>query len=114
MTTYCVIFQVSEPDAKLHETALRNIRNTVADLGPESRVAVVAHGAGIGLVTGETGFREQVDDLARQGVEVLACRNTMTRMQIPPEALLPGVEIVSSGIGEIVRRQHGGWAYVRP
>ena len=114
MPHYRVIFQVAEPDPKLHEAALRNVRNTAADLGPDAEVALVAHGPGIGLVTGETGLQDQVEELVKEGVQVLACRNTMTRLQIPEDRLLPRVEIVTSGIGELVRRQHEGWAYVRP
>ena len=114
MPQYRVIFQVAEPSPALHEAALRNIRNTVVDLGPDAEVALVAHGAGIGLVTDETDFQDQVEDLVKQGVQVLACRNTITRQQISEDRLLPRVEIVSSGIGEIVRRQQQGWAYVRP
>ncbi len=111
---YRVIFQVSDPDANTHETALRNIRNTAADLGDDASVAVVAHGPGIGLLTGATGFEDQVGEIVKSGIEVLACRNTLNRLSIPVEDLLPGVEVVSAGIGEIVRRQHEGWAYVRP
>ena len=114
MTAYRVIFQVSEADPKTHENALRNVRNTAADLGPDAQVAVVAHGPGIGLVTGQSGCTQEVSDLVGQGVQVLACRNTLNRLEIPVEKLLPGVEIVTAGIGEIVRRQHDGWAYVRP
>lgn len=114
MPKYQVIFQVAEPGPALHEAALRNISNTLADLGPDTEVALMAYGAGLGLVTDETGFQDQVDDLVEQGVQMLACRNTMTRLRIPEDRLLQGVEIVSSGIGEIVRRQQQGWAYVRP
>lgn len=113
-TPYRVVFQVAEPDATLHEAALRNVRNTAADLGADAQVAVVAHGPGIGLVTGDTGLDDQVGELVKDGVEVLACRNTLKRFDIPVERLLPGVETVTAGIGEIVRRQHEGWAYVRP
>ncbi|MHB8300803.1 MAG: DsrE family protein [Dermatophilaceae bacterium] len=114
MPHYRVIFQVVEPDPKLHEAALRNVRNTAADLGADAEVVLVAHGPGIGLVTGETGFQDEIEELAKEGVQVLACRNTLTRLQIPEDRFLPRVEIVTSGIGELVRRQHEGWAYVRP
>lgn len=107
-----VVFQLAEGGAESHETALRNVRNTVSDLDG-ARVCLVAHGPGLRLVTGETGFADQVDELVGSGVEVVACRNTMTRLDIPDDALRPGVGTVSAGIGEIVRRQNGGWAYVR-
>lgn len=114
MSHYRVIFQVAESDPTLHEAALRNVRNVAVDLGPDAELAVVAHGAGISLVTGESGLEQEVAELVKQGVDVLACRNTMNRKQIPDERLLPQVGIVTSGIGELVRRQHEGWAYVRP
>jgi intracellular sulfur oxidation DsrE/DsrF family protein len=107
-----VVFQVAEGGADGHEAALRNVRNTVADLD-DARVCLVAHGPGLRLVTGETGFGDQVDELVKDGVEVVACRNTMTRLDIAEDALRPGVGTVSAGIGELVRRQQAGWAYVR-
>jgi intracellular sulfur oxidation DsrE/DsrF family protein len=107
-----VVFQVAEGGADGHEAALRNVRNTVADLD-DARVCLVAHGPGLRLVTGETGFADQVDELVKDGVEVVACRNTMKRLDIAEDALRPGVGTVSAGIGELVRRQQAGWAYVR-
>lgn len=109
-----VVFQVSDDNPAAHETALRNIRNTAADLGADAEVALVAHGPGIRLVTGDSGFVDELADLVKQDVEVLACRNTLGRLGLGLEELLPGVEVVSAGIAEIVRRQNGGWAYVRP
>jgi len=114
MAHYRAIIQVAESQITLHEAALRNVRNIAADLGAAGTLAVVAHGEGIGLVTGDTGFEQEVGELIKQGVHVLACRNTLKRKQIPEERLLPAVEIVISGLGEIIRRQHDGWAYVRP
>ncbi len=114
MTHYRAVFQVSEADPAFHEQVLRNVRNTAADLGEDAEVAVVTHGPGLQLVTGATGWREEVAGLVDSGVEVLACRNTMQRLGIEPGDLLPGVSMVTAGIGEIVRRQQGGWAYVRP
>jgi len=66
------------------------------------------------LVTGDTGFEREVGELIKEGIAVLACQNTLTRKQISPERLLPEVRMVTSGLGEIIRRQQEGWAYVRP
>lgn len=114
MTRYRVVFQVSEADPHVHETTLRNVRNTAVDLGPDAEIALVAHGPGIRLLTGETGFGDQISGLLEGRIQVLGCRNTLDRLQIPDDQVLPGVEIVTAGIAEIVRRQHEGWAYVRP
>ncbi len=114
MTHYRAVFQVSEADAGYHEQVLRNVRNTATDLGEDAEVAVVTHGPGLQLTTGATGWADEVAQLVDSGIEVLACRNTMQRLGIEPDKLLPGVTMVDAGIGEIVRRQQGGWAYVRP
>jgi intracellular sulfur oxidation DsrE/DsrF family protein len=111
--TYRVVFQLDDDKAARHEAVLRNISNTVADLGPEASFLLVAHGPGLSLLTGATGFAEQVAELVELGVGLAACGNTMRRKEIPESALLPGVHVVSAGIGEVVRRQQAGWAYVR-
>jgi len=113
VTHYRAVFQVSEADPAFHEQVLRNVRNTVADLGKDAEVAVVTHGPGLQLAIGATGWSDEVAELVDSGIEVLACSNTMKRLGIEPDELLPGVTTVTAGIGEIVRRQQGGWAYVR-
>lgn len=110
---YRVVFQLDDANPDKHEAVLRNVRNTVADLGPDVSVLVVAHGPGLGLLTGASGFADQLAGLVGQGVAFAACGNTMRRQEVPESALLPDVTVVSSGIGEVVRRQHDGWAYVR-
>lgn len=112
MSEYRVVFQVADGRPEDHETAVRNVRNTIADL-PGARVCVVGHGPGLRLLTGETGCGAAVDELVASGVEVVACANTMRRLDVPETALRPGVGTVSAGIGELVRRQSEGWAYVR-
>lgn len=107
-----VVFQLADGRTEDHETALRNLRNAIADL-PGAIVCLVAHGPGLSLVTGRTGLADDVDELVKDGVEVLACRNTMARLGVADVELRPGVGTVSAGIGEIVRRQGAGWAYVR-
>ncbi|MFC5994808.1 DsrE family protein [Pseudonocardia hispaniensis] len=107
-----VVFHVADGEPLGHETALRNVRNTMDDL-PGAAVCLVAHGPGLRLLTGETGFGAGVEELAAAGVEVLACRNTMKRLGVAENALRAGVGTVSAGIGELVRRQEQGWAYVR-
>ena len=114
MSTYRVVFQVSEADLGLHEQVLRNVANTMADLGEGTRVAIVAHGPGLQLVLGATGQSDALAELVSAGVELLACGNTMRRLDVTDDQLLPGVAVVSAGVAEIVRRQQDGWAYVRP
>lgn len=113
--TYRVLFHLDEADRAKHESVLRNIRNLLDDLGADkTQVELVTHGQGLDLLTGQTDQGERVRELIEQGVTVAACNNTLRERHIPAERLLPGVTIVSSGVGELVRREAEGWLYVRP
>lgn len=52
--------------------------------------------------------------LISRGVMVAACENTLEANGIDRDRLAAGVVTVLSGIGELVRKQQEGWAYVRP
>ncbi|MFN3429487.1 MAG: DsrE family protein, partial [Candidatus Sericytochromatia bacterium] len=94
---------------------LRNLENLTRHYGPgKARFEVVGHGAGIGLLLkSNTAQAERMAALARQGVVFAACQNTMTRKQIPPEALLPFVTVVPAGVAELIEKQAAGWAYIK-
>ena len=112
---YRVVFHLDEADGKKQEAVLRNINNLLNDLGPQqTKVELVAHGPGLDLLTNQTGLGERVQQLLGRGVIMAACHNTLQERNIPAERLLPGVTIIPSGIGEIVRREQEGWCYVRP
>ncbi len=110
---YRVVFQLDDDSARRHGALLQSIANTAAELGAGASVLVVAHGPGVRLLTGATGFTDQLADLRAQNVAFAAFAKTMSHQEIPASALLPGVDVVSAGVAEVVRRQHERWAYVR-
>ncbi len=112
---YRVLIHVDEGDPAKHAAVLRNVANLLDDLGADqTQIEIVAHGLGLDLLTNASGYAAQVGALHARGVMLAACHNTLRERQIDPVTLLPGVIIVPSGIGELVRRQQGGWLYVRP
>ncbi len=112
---YRVIFHLDEADAKKQASVLRNIRNMLEDLGDDqTQVELVAHGPGLDIFLDQSTVVDGIEELLARGVIMSACRNTLHERNIAQERLLPGVQIVSSGIGELVRRQQEGWMYVRP
>lgn len=46
-------------------------------------------------------------------VEVFACANSLESHGVDDDDLVPGVHVVSSGVGELTRRQADGYAYIR-
>jgi intracellular sulfur oxidation DsrE/DsrF family protein len=107
-----VEFTSEEPNAQ--EDLLQNIEALLLSLGPRTQVAVVAHGGGLRLVhqPGEIAAA-RIARLAERKVEFITCAESLQRSNLPREALLPGVIVVDSGWAELVRRQAGGWSYLR-
>ena len=109
-----VVVHLDEEGADKYRAVLRNVGNLLADLGDQARVELVAHGPGIGLCLADSSLAEDLHDLIGRGVVVAACENTLEMKGIARERLAAGVVTVPSGMGELVRKQQKGWAYVRP
>ncbi|MUV61326.1 DsrE family protein [Halobacterium sp. CBA1126] len=53
-------------------------------------------------------------DLIDRGVTVKQYSNTIEGADISEDDLIGGVELVSSGVGELTRLQNEGYAYIKP
>lgn len=76
-------------------------------------LALVAHGGGIDLLLAESRYSSRVETLVDLDVDVAACQRSMDRQDVAPDELVAGVRTVSSGVGELVRLQDAGYAYLR-
>jgi intracellular sulfur oxidation DsrE/DsrF family protein len=101
-------------------SALRNITNHL-NARPQTKIYVVALSRGIDfLVDGHQDDRGNsydalVDPLMLRGVEFRVCNNSLLGRHVKPEALLPDVQVVPSGVAEIARLQlQDGCAYIKP
>lgn len=113
---YRVVFHLDEPSKGRADQVFRNIENLLADLGENNvEVELVANGGGIkALVKSPNSYAEQIDPLAAMGVRFIACAHSLSQLEIARDTLLESVEVVSSGVGELVKKQMEGWAYIRP
>ena len=116
MNKYRVVFHLDEPSKGRADQVFRNIENLLADLGENNvEVELVANGGGVeALVKGPDSHAEQVEKLAAKGVRFAACAHSLSLLGIAKESLLESVDVVSAGIGELVKKQAEGWAYIRP
>ena len=84
-----------------------------------ARVEVVINGRGLELVRRDTSkYAAQIARLQKEfdNLTFAACQNTIDRLQREQGItvrLLPGVVVIDSGVAEIMRRQHQGWAYLQ-
>ena len=112
---YEVVFEVSSQKEKRQASGFRNVENTQKTLGKgNSHIEVVAHGEGLSLLLDrENGQKEKIKQLQDSGVVFAACENTMRSKNVFSDSLIKGVTTVDSGVGEIIRRQKQGWAYIK-
>ncbi|SFR47782.1 DsrE family protein [Halogeometricum limi] len=76
-------------------------------------VTILAHRDGISLVTADAAERDAVAELVEDGVTVKAGATCFDARDVPRSEALPGVELVPSGVGELVRLQSAGYHYVK-
>jgi intracellular sulfur oxidation DsrE/DsrF family protein len=109
------VFHLSDADPSLHDRLLSNVSNLLDDdtLALDS-VAVVTNSGGLDLVRADSERAGRVRDLLDHGVAFKQCANTIEGTDTGPEDLVSGVELVSSGVGELTRLQADGYAYITP
>lgn len=109
------VFHVSTADSEVQQRAVSNVGNLLGDDTVDvTDVALVANGPGIDLLREDSAHAEGLSSLAERGVALEACGNTLQGRGLSADDLLDGVERVSSGVGELVRLQDQGYAYLRP
>ena len=116
MATYRVVFHIDEGTISRANMVLHNIQNLIDDLGQgEVEVALVANGEGVkALLRAPNVHKRQVSKLAKQGVQFLACANSMRFLGLKEKDMLEPIQVVPAGVSELTKKQAEGWAYIRP
>ncbi|WP_066639792.1 DsrE family protein [Desulfolucanica intricata] len=115
MAKYKTIFAFNEDDAKKRNIAIKNINNLIKDLGPENiQIELVAYADAVtNLYLKNSEYQKQLEDLHNKGVILAVCANTLIDKNISNEQLLPFIQIISSAVGELTRKQAEGWSYIK-
>lgn len=110
-----IVIQVSDNDPAKWNLALNNAKNLQDDVGAANvDIEIVAYGPGIGMLKLESPTGSRVADAAKTGIKVTACENTMRGQKLSKDDMLAGISYVPAGVTEIMKKQHEGWAYLRP
>ena len=110
-----IVLSLSERDPARVNEVIGNVGNIQRFYGADNvRIALVAYGPGIQAVLKGSPVSERIKGLLAIGVDVLACKATLDTLGKNASDLIPGVQLVSNGIPEIVELQVRGWVYVRP
>jgi intracellular sulfur oxidation DsrE/DsrF family protein len=110
-----VIFQVSDADPAKWSLALNNARNVQTELGKENvLIEIVAYGPGLGMLKAESKVEGRLAQALEDNVGLIACENTMLNTKTTKADMYRGISYVSAGVTHLMKRQHEGWAYIRP
>lgn len=116
MKQHKVIFHISEEQIEKVTFALNNILNLLNDLGGENvDVELLVNGPAVKAFTSEEGeISELLRQVLEQDVDLALCNNALKLFDLSPNDMLSEAKVVPSGVGELVRKQNEGWAYIRP
>ena len=110
-----VIFQVSDADPAKWNLALNNARNVQTELGKENvLIEIVAYGPGLGMLKADSKVEARLAQALENNVGLLACENTMVNTKTTKADMYSGISYVTAGVTHLMKRQHEGWAYIRP
>lgn len=110
-----VVMQMNDDDATHWRQALGTVRNLLTEVGADNvQIELVAYGPGIHMLRFDSVVGSQLTELARDGVWLRACGNTLAAQKLRPGDLHAKAEIVPSGVVEILKRQKEGWLYIKP
>jgi intracellular sulfur oxidation DsrE/DsrF family protein len=96
--------------------ALGNARNAQDEMGGPEKIdiEIVSNGPSVLMIKSNSAIAGQIQEATRTGVKIVACENSMKALKLVKSEMHPSVGYVPAGIIELTRKQHAGWAYVRP
>jgi len=110
-----VIFQVTDNEPQKWYLTLSNAKNVQQELGIKNvQIEVMVYGPGLDMVLLETEMAEKIDEAISRGVKIIACENTMIGRKLTRADMYPSISYVKAGVVALMKRQHEGWAYIRP
>src|SRR5262245_49938332 len=111
---YKVVFDLTSSDPLDQRAVIRWIKE-VSGVNPKNEMEVVMYGRGLDLVvSGKTTMASDVADAIKgANVKFNVCAIAMKNQQVDKSQLLPNVQTVPDGIGEIVSKQTAGWGYIK-
>lgn len=82
--------------------------------GEQVIIEVLINGRAVGIFQKNNKILADIRILSEKGVEFTVCSNSMQHFGLEKADIPAFVGIVASGVGELVRREHEGYAYIKP
>lgn len=112
---YQAVFHID--DKKKIQKAIGNTKGVATDFSDanvQHQIKWVINGTGVLRFTKENNeYREQIEHLLDRNLQVAVCKNSLLHFEIKPSEIIDGIEIVPTAVGELIRKQVEGWAYIK-
>ena len=114
-----IVIQVSDDNPRTWNLALNTAEQMTIELAKENvkaEVEIIAFGPGINMLKFDSVVGSRLTKVARNGVALIACGNSMRNFKLPENELYPdaNIKVVLAGAVEIMKKQQAGWFHLRP
>lgn len=113
-----VVYHLSE-GLEQASNGLRNVGNHL-EVNPNAKIVVVSHAKGVDfLMKGAKDkngnkYEDLVEQLKMRGVQFDVCQITLRNRQLTKDQFIDYATFVPSGVAEISKLEHQGYAYLKP
>ena len=116
MKQFQAIFHLDEEQPEKVAFVLNNIINLLDDLGNQNvDVELLVNGPAVKAFKAEENpISDKISKILQQSVVIALCNNALRSNGLDQASMLADAIVVPSGVGELVRKQAEGWAYIRP
>lgn len=111
-----VVVHVTSDQASDWQMALRNLANLVREDAVETRpeqIQLVVNGPAVRFLLSSSPEAPKVEQMAEAGVVLKVCGNSLQRFDHDPDELADGVQVIGSGVAEVLRAQQHGANYLK-
>ena len=117
-----VLFHVNSGETEDMRDALNEVDQLLrhyTTTGQLAKVEVVTNGQAIAMLDADNSpFRNRIESMIRthDNLTFVACQNSIEQQKTEQSLamrMIPGTVVIDSGVAQIMRRQHQGWAYIQ-
>ena len=108
------VFHLSTDSSDKVSEMLGNIKNLWDDDGADMEsTAAVLNADAVKIAEQESEASEFLEPMVEAGLDLKICSNSLSGIEADRDDMIEGIEVVSSGVGELNRLQEDGYNYIR-
>lgn len=113
---YKVVFHLDdEGRVGIAYRGIMNLFKDMEDAGEEVEVELLANSSGVKpFMKVREENKDAIERLFKKGVKIALCNNSLRVLYLTKKDFVDDAIVVTSGVGELTRKQQDGWGYIKP